>query len=192
MGIKVGYKLFRVMKSRPGELFPLYVNANQSIPIGKWVKAECGEVTRNGKVKSRLGELKFRPGWHINDKVPFVSHIGIKEKGKISYMRNDTVWCKVLYKTDINYQFDAYQKGYINGKLNVCKACLDYIPENGFYKYKTNPLMQGEWIISGRMMVIRVLSDNEVFEICKKNNIISLPRKNKFDYSKFGFALEGV
>lgn len=94
MKSKVGYKLFRVMKSRPGELFPLYVNADKPVKLGVWLNAECGEMTANGKVKSKLGELKFRPGWHINDKVPYVSHIGIKEDGKIAYTRDDVVWCK--------------------------------------------------------------------------------------------------
>lgn len=34
MNTAIGYKLFRIKKTCPGELFPLYVNADHSIPIG--------------------------------------------------------------------------------------------------------------------------------------------------------------
>jgi hypothetical protein len=192
MKTRIGYKLLRVMKTRPGELFPLYVNADQSIPIGVWLTAECGERLENGKVKSRLGELKFRHGWHINDNVPFVSHIGIKENGKITYMRNDTVWCEVEYDADIDYQLEAVHNGYTNGRFDSRKACLDYIPENGFYKYKTSPMMKGEWIISGNMRILRVLNDNEVYDICKAHGVMPLKRKCEFDYQAYGFASKGA
>ena len=45
-------------------------------PIGKWVKAECGERVGN-KVKSKLGLLAFRPAWHLCD-IPLAVHIGVK------------------------------------------------------------------------------------------------------------------
>lgn len=73
MNTAIGYKLFRIKKTCPGELFPLYVNADHSIPIGEWLIAVCGQRTDNGKVKSKLGPLKFRPGFHINDTAPYVS-----------------------------------------------------------------------------------------------------------------------
>lgn len=49
----IGYKLFR---TKNGKLYPLYVLANKETPVGKWIEAECGEMSENGKVKSRLGE----------------------------------------------------------------------------------------------------------------------------------------
>ena len=55
----VGYKLFRM---KDGKLYPLYVLANKETPIGKWIEAECGEMSENGKVKARLGELAYRAG----------------------------------------------------------------------------------------------------------------------------------
>ena len=72
----IGYKLFKVKASRPGEIFPLYVNADKSAPIGVWIDAECGERKENGKVKSKLGDLAFRPGWHLSD-YPLATHIGV-------------------------------------------------------------------------------------------------------------------
>ena len=82
--IMIGYKLFRVKKSRPGELFPLYVLADEPVPIGVWVGATEGPRTPEGKVKSKIGPLAFRPGWHLSD-IPLAIHIGIKEDGKIFY-----------------------------------------------------------------------------------------------------------
>lgn len=49
------YKLFRTMKSRPGEIFPLFIGRSEPVPIGKWVDAEY--VPTKGFAQ--------RPGWHV-------------------------------------------------------------------------------------------------------------------------------
>lgn len=41
----IAYKMFRVSKSHPGEIFPLFVLADRPTPIGEWAKAECGVLT---------------------------------------------------------------------------------------------------------------------------------------------------
>lgn len=189
MKTAIGYKLFRVSKRYPGKLFPLYVNANMEIPIGEWIMAAPGERLENGKVKSKLGPLRFRPGFHINDIAPYVSHIGQKVDGKITYMRPDTVWAEVEYQTDIDYCEEAKANGVMDsGKFNYIKADLDYIPVHGFYRYKTSPMMTGEWIIAGEMKVLRVLDDQEVKQICEAAHSEYLPRKETIDLSEFGFA----
>ena len=189
MKTAIGYKLFRVSKNYPGKLFPLYVNANTNIPIGEWISAEPGERLENGKVKSKLGPLRYRPGFHINDIAPYVSHIGQKVNGKITYMRPDTVWAEVEYQIDVDYCEEAKANGISkSGKFNYIKADLDYIPEHGFYRYKTSPAMTGEWIIAGEMKVIRVLSDQEVKEICNTAGSDYLPRRETIDLSELGFA----
>lgn len=48
--------------------------------------------------------------------------------------------------------------------------------------------MTGEWIIAGEMKVIRVLSDQEVKEICDSCGSDYLPRKETINLSEFGFA----
>lgn len=184
-----GYKLFRVLKTQPGKIFPLYVNASESIPIGKWIKAGYGEINEDGKVKSKLGPLRFRPGFHINDQVPYVSHIGRKVNGKICYMRPDTVWAEVEYCIDRDYSDEAKRNGIINGRFNHMKADLDYIPVNGFYRYKTNPSMTGEWIIAGEMKVLRILNDNEVKMLCVQHNSPYLPREKVIDLEEYGLAI---
>lgn len=189
MKTAIGYKFFRVSKNYPGKLFPLYVNANTNIPIGEWISAEPGERLENGKVKSKLGPLRYRPGFHINDVAPYVSHIGQKVNGKITYMRPDTVWAMVEYCIDHDYCEEAEANGISeSGKFNYIKADLDYIPKHGFYRYKTSPVMTGEWIIAGEMKVIKILSDQEVKEICDSCGSDYLPRKETINLSEFGFA----
>lgn len=189
MKTAIGYKLFRVFKKYPGKLFPLYVNANTNIPIGEWISAEPGERLENGKVKSKLGPLRYRPGFHINDVAPYVSYIGQKVNGKITYMRPDTVWAMVEYCIDHDYCEEAEANGISeSGKFNYIKADLDYIPKHGFYRYKTSPVMTGEWIIAGEMKVIKILSDQEVKEICDSCGSDYLPRKETINLSEFGFA----
>ena len=168
----IGYKLF---KYKNGKLYPLYVYANKDIPIGVWLNAEEGPLTENGKVKSKLGELAYRPGWHINDIVPYVNHIYTIHNGE-KYLKDDCVWCEVEYKNEKSYEKEAEKKGWKNGKWSAIKAQLDYIPVGGFYRYKTNPTMIIPWIISGEMKINRIMTDEEVEELCQKHNLIPLKR----------------
>ena len=60
--------------------------------------------------------------------------------------------------------------------------------EGDVYRYKTSPVMTGEWIIAGEMKVIKILSDQEVKEICDSCGSDYLPRKETINLSEFGFA----
>lgn len=171
------YKLFEVKKSQPGKLFPLYVNADKETPIGEWLEAEEGPQLNSGKVKSKLGPLAFRPGWHSSD-YPLATHIGVKgDDGTIQYIKPTTVWCECEYSDAINYQEEADNNG-LNPKgiLNKRNAYLKHIPEDGYYRYKTNPNMFGDWIISGKIKINKVLSDDEVRIILKENNLPIMER----------------
>lgn len=64
---KTAYKLFRVEQNRPGEIFPLFVGAEDSVPIGKWIAAEdnesvmaLGHWTGKGKDKKFVEDKKRR------------------------------------------------------------------------------------------------------------------------------------
>ena len=185
----IGYKLFKVKVSRPGEIFPLYVNADKPTPIGIWIDAECGERKENGKVKSKLGDLAFRPGWHLSD-YPLATHIGVKdENGNVAYIKPDTVWCEVEYSHKVDYQIAANQNG-INAKgiLVPKNAYITDVPCDGFYRYKTNPNMFQDWIIAGSIKINRILSDAEVNKILVKNNLTVMERYGgEFDAAKYGF-----
>lgn len=172
----IGYKLFKVKKKYPGQLFPLYVLSEEQVPIGVWLDAKEGPRTATGKVKSKLGELAFRPGWHLSD-IPLAIHIGIKEDGVIKYMHDDEVWCECEFSDVVDYQPEADANGMRNGKFIAVKAMLQHIPVDGYYRYKTSPMMLGKWIIAGRMKVLRILPDEEVARICKEKGYEALPRK---------------
>ena len=152
----IGYKLFRLKNN---QIFLLYVLANEPTPIGVWLEAQEGERTPKGKVKSKLGELAYRPGWHCSER-PIATHIGEKLNKTDrfpSFRPANQVWCEVEIDDTIDYQPLADKEG----KTPRDKQ-LRYVPKNGFYRYKTNPNMFGVWIIAGNIKVNRILSDEEV------------------------------
>lgn len=185
----IGYKLFRVMKSQPGKLFPLYVNADIETPVGQWINAECGPITKSCKVKSKLGELCFRPGWHLSD-LPIATHIGIKENGVVKYIKPDHVWCEVEYSDEINYQNEANKNGInLKGVLINKNAFIKHIPVNGYYRYKTSPIMFNDWIIAGAIKINKILTDEEVNNILLRNDIDPMERYGGvFNYDKYGLT----
>lgn len=189
------YKLFRVHKDHPGKLFPLFVDANTPVEMGKWINAKEGEM-RNGKVKSKIGDLAYRPGWHAGD-LPIATHIG--EKSDPSLTAPDTrpanhAWAEVEMPNDVDWQSIANERGTnAQGKLIPVKAHItDQIPMGGHYRYKTNPNMTGNWLIGGSMKVNRVLTDKEVEKINKEAGLSDLPRAQPFKKKNYGFARGGL
>ena len=85
----VTYKLFRL---KGGKLYPLFVDTKQEMPPGEWLEAKVGELADASHVKSRLGPLSLRPGFHSTE-VPFTDWIG-KREGDRLVQRPDTVWCE--------------------------------------------------------------------------------------------------
>jgi hypothetical protein len=181
-----GYKLFR--QTNDGKLHPLFVNRSQVLPVGKWLQAESGERTTNGKVKSSLGELAYRGGWHLNDECPYVEHIYTKKfcedgqeiDGKSRKFRKiqkeGTVWCLVEYETTVDCQPMANEAGRNkNGEIIAKNAQLEMVDPHGYYRYKTNPTMFGTWIIAGNIRIIKQLTYAEVQEKCGEYGLVPLP-----------------
>lgn len=114
----ITYKLFRV---KQGQLYPLYVNANKPVPLGVWLKAEAGERTPDGKVKSRLGKLAYRPDnqvWcecEVSTAVDYTSEAG--KHGLKRIPKNGGYW----FKTNSN----MIGRWYISGELKVNKILTD-------------------------------------------------------------------
>ena len=188
------YKLFRVHKDHPGKLFPLFVDANTPVEMNKWVDAKEGEMKGN-KVKSKIGDLAYRPGWHAGD-LPIATHIGEKsDPSKTAPDRRPSnhAWAEVEMPNDVDWQSEATKRGTnAQGKLVPVKAHItDQIPKGGHYRYKTNPNMTGNWLIGGSMKVNKVLSDAEVERINKKAGMADLPRTEPFAKKTFGFAQGG-
>ena len=174
------YKLFRIKGGDTSKLYPLFVNANTPVETGQWIAAEVGPLTDKGKVKSKIGQLAFRPGWHAGD-LPQATHIGEGgTPGKPEFRPKDQVWAEVEFPADINWQEEANKRAKRNkqGEIIARTAQItDTIPEGGFYRYKTNPNMTGNWLIGGSMKVNRVLGDSEVAAIDQAAGVSDLPRR---------------
>jgi hypothetical protein len=188
------YKLFRVHKDHPGKLFPLFVDANTPVEMNKWVDAKEGDM-KDGKVKSKIGALAYRPGWHAGD-LPMATHIGEKSDPSVTAPDRrpaNHAWAEVEMPDDVDWQAEATKRGTnADGKLVPVKAHItDQIPKGGHYRYKTNPNMTGNWLIGGSMKVNKVLSDAEVERINKKAGMADLPRTEPFAKKTFGFAQGG-
>jgi hypothetical protein len=175
------YKLFRTKESAPDQLFPLFVNADQPVPMGVWLPAEAGPLTEAGKVKSKLGPLAYRPGWHAGD-LPLATHIGGKSRPELTapdYRPDNQVWAEIEMPADIDWQSLAVERARRNkaGQIIPNTAHItDQVPYGGFYRYKTNPNMTGNWLIGGDMRVNRLLTDEEVRAINSAAGAADLPR----------------
>jgi len=188
------YKLFRVHPKHPGKLFPLFVDSNTPVEMNKWIAAKEGEMA-NGKVKSKIGPLAYRPGWHAGD-LPIATHIGEKSDPSLTapdVRPENHAWAEVEMPNDVDWQAEATKRGTnAQGKLIPVKAHItDQLPVGGHYRYKTNPNMTGNWLIGGSMKVNRVLTDKEVAKINKAAGLADLPRAKPFNAKKFGFAKGG-
>lgn len=167
------YKLFRV---KNGSLYPLYIYANESLPIGVWINAKVGAISKDGKhVKSKLGDLALRPGFHSTS-IPLADHIGKRIEDGSLVKAKDTVWCEVEISDEIDYNEQARQNGINkNGKFVAAQACLKTLPINGWYAFRTNTMAKVDWYISGAMKITRILTSNEVSDLCKAAGLESQP-----------------
>ena len=100
------------------------------------------------------------------------------------------VWAEVEMPDDVDWQTEANKRG-VNkrGKMIAREAHItDQIPEDGFYRYKTNSNMTGNWLIGGSMKVTRILSDAEVKAINDAAGAADLPRAEPFDAKTYGLS----
>ena len=150
----VTYKLFRL---KNGKLYPLYVEADREMNIGKWLTAQVGEQVDDTHVKAKGcgGKLSLRPGFH-STKVPFTDWIGKKQEDGTLAQRPDTVWCECEVDGKQVFVPDRY------GSRHLL---------NGWYFFKTNSKQKDPWIISNRLKINKVLTNDEVAEICRANGI---------------------
>jgi len=192
------YKLFNIDKT--GNLHPLYIKHGEGapLPLNKWIKAEAGEINpETGKVVGQgINDLAYRPGFHSGD-LPIATHIGgkidpktgkrVKGKQPVNIREDNQVWAEVEVGNDIDWQSVANSRASIvksgprKGKLNTQQAQIqDQIPEGGHYRYKTNPNMTGNWLISGEVKINKVLNDAEVKQINDAAGVADLPRISEF------------
>jgi len=199
------YKLFKT--NDKGDLYPLFVKMedNKPIPKGKWIKAEEGSINlKTGKVKSSIGDLAYRPGFHAGD-LPIATHIGGKVdlktgqrlKGSMppNIREENQVWAEVEMLDEVDWQSVANKRARIkkDGTPDVKTAHItDQVPFGGFYRYKTNPNMTGNWLIGGELKVKKVLSSAEVKKINDKAGVSDLPKLSDLGlkFNKGGAVME--
>lgn len=176
---QTGYKLFN--QGKDGQLYPLFVGANQPTPQNVWTPAQAGELTATGQVRSKIGPLAFRPGWHSGE-APVATHIGGKTDPSLkapNYRPANQVWAEVQVPDDVPWQEVANARASRNkaGEIIPRTAQItDQVPYGGHYRYKTNPNMTGDWLISGQLNVGRVLPDEEAAAIAQRFGLRDLPR----------------
>lgn len=148
----ITYKLFR---KKNGKLYPLYVDATTEQPIGEWLYAIVGNKADETHVKSRLGPLSLRPGYH-STKIPFTDWIGKKQADGTLAQKPDTVWCECEVE---------------GNQLEVTNRYGSRELLDGWYFFKTNSKQKEPWIISNKLKINRILSNEEVAEICRSKGI---------------------
>ncbi|MBQ5506024.1 MAG: hypothetical protein IIT85_02635, partial [Prevotella sp.] len=172
----IGYKVF-VLKN--GKLYPpMVANPNgEATPVGVWLNADAAPVvgeTKTGRKQVKAGgkgtqggsgKLAYRPGWHLGE-IPYALQFNRvnPESGQRELFPSNFVWAEVEYADDIDYNDEARSYGMnANGNYQHSLAGLPRIPENGSYKYRTNPdTRTDDWIITGAMKVNRILKPSEV------------------------------
>ena len=165
------YKQVRIGKDtrRNGVVYPLYVDSNESWKIGQWYAAGVGEYeieiddktgkpTGKKRVKSKLGNLAFRPGLHFGS-IPYAPHIYSKKPNfadeklpinrdangklrkdydysKTRYAKENVVWAECSIAFDVDFTDIAMHNGISLNKdkkltYNPINADIDYLPKQG-------------------------------------------------------------
>ena len=193
-------KLYPPMVANPeGEGTPVGVWLDAD--VGGLSYDESGNVQLNNRGRFKVkaggkgtqgggGELAFRPGWHLGE-YPDASQFGREnaeklvpnKDGKMVHPKElfpyNFVWAKCEVAADNDYQLDAMSFGVNeNGNFERSQAGLPYIPEDGYYKYRTNADPNtAPWIISGSIKVVEILDDEQVAKICAEHGVTPQQRQ---------------
>ena len=156
----VTYKLFRI---KSGKLYPLYIEYKREMLCGIWLDAAIGPIVDETHVKGRCGPLRLRPGFHSTF-LPFTDWIGKKGPDGKLYQRNDTVWCRCE----------------VEGREEIVTNPngLTRLPQD-WYFFKTNVCQKDPWIISNRLFVHEIISQDEVKRICAEHGITAQPTEDE-------------
>jgi hypothetical protein len=161
-------------KPGTGDSIPIPNDATRDMLI------DAGYLPKGSRAKS-VKAVALRPGWHAGDN-PVASHIGpqaLVDGQKLKVRGENQVWAEVELPADVDWQSIANSNASTTkgGALNVQEAQItEELPMGGYYRYKTNPNMDGNWMISGQMKVNRVLDDAEVAELNEAAGVQDLPR----------------
>jgi hypothetical protein len=190
----IGYKVFAL---KEGKLYPPMVAnpGGKDTPVGVWLNADAAPVvgmSKTGRPKVKAGgkgtqggsgTLAYRPGWHLGE-IPYALQFNRvnPETGERELFPNNFVWAEVEYANDVDYQNEAMSYGMNpSGKFQHSLAGLPKVPENGSYRYRTNPNPETDpWIITGAMRVNKILTPTEVDAMVKEAGRKPQPRQEGY------------
>jgi hypothetical protein len=135
------YKLFRTLKTRTG-LYPLFIGKTVPVIEHEWIEAQF--IPTKG--------FAHRPGWHAGI-LPIAPHLRTKQ----NRIHPDRVWARVSMPADRDWQSVADQ--------SPTKDIRDRVPTAGHYRFATNKLQGGAWLIGGAIKIEKVLQDKDVYDI---------------------------
>ena len=144
------YKLFE--QDPKGNLYPLFIDKNEVMPIGEWIKA---------KILPTKG-FSVRPGLHLGEicSAPWLmSANGTYKSQRSKYWKRVWVLCEYIAENDYSEEVELLPK----------KCFQDRLPENGFYKFKEVGLNR-IWVICDQIRIIKVLSEEKRQNILKESN----------------------
>lgn len=140
-----------------------------------------------GSKAQKVTALAYRPGWHAGT-LPFFPQGGMRPpKGMNTSYKNIHRYNQVVFECELaadkDYTHEAEQQPKArnkDGSLNTKKADLQYLPENSYYYYATNPMTHGHpelglWAISGSLKINRALTQEECDDILKKQGMEPQP-----------------
>ena len=163
MNTNVGYKLFEMNEA--GELFPLFIDKNTPVPVGKWIAAEY-HPTKG---------FAARGGWHIGADVPDAPWLKSYDGTDLGYYRSrwkhgKRVWCEVEYNMNHNYNKEVSQ---------LPKKCfVDRVPDDGFYFFRE--VGKGTWVITSDIKVTKVLDERERQDIINRKGYDEVAAFSKY------------
>ena len=159
----IGYKLFEM--DGKGNLLPLFIDKNNPIPIGKWVKAEF--IPTKG--------FATRGGWHVGADVPDAPWLKSYDGTEAGYYKprfkhGKRVWCEIEYNANNNYDEEV-------NKLPK-KCFVDKVPEDGCYFFRE--VGKGVWVITSDIKIVKVLSEEERQQIMKEKGYDEVAAFSKY------------
>lgn len=92
-------KTYKLLRLKHNKLYPMFVLSGRELEIGEWLSAEIGELGDSSHVKSRIGPLALRPGFHSTE-VPFTDWIGKKTSDRNGLKEIPDGW--YFFKTKAN------------------------------------------------------------------------------------------
>ena len=123
---------------------------------------------KNGKLPKSITSLAYRPGWHAGD-LPFFPQGGMQIEG--SNYPNVHRYNQVVFECEMIADHD-YTDYHVTDDGKVQLHDMQQMPDNGSYKYSTNPMAQssdiGAWYIGSSIKIVRALTQAECDRILQE------------------------